>query len=431
MEKRLQKVYIENFKAYNKNDINLRGKNTIFIGENDSGKSSILEALDYFFNKDQLSSEYVRDLSKDVVIGVVVDNKYYKKVFSLKSSNYKFDDKKSDSFKELDKISYIYIPIDSNSIDKVISDLSLARIKGKISDELIEELCFIGQTSINEVIDTVDEDLMLVNNDIDTKLSGTISLKTEGAFKIQINSSGIPLVSRGSGFKKNLMLSLLTQKNYENTILGIDEIENSFSIESVKNLLSKIIKLFSQCLITTHSKTVIETRDIFEVYPILTENLDSLKELLLLLDKTDLKKYLLVEGKYDVSWITKALEHLGKLNEYIVIPSGGANNINHLNDQLTKAGKICHLIFDGDQNEETSLSKNIIEQYTPVNVINSMFGVNLEVIPEDKDDFFNSLVTDKLKKPSIKSQLSIWAEENLSKDNPLVNEIKIILEKQP
>lgn len=41
-------IYIKNFKAYERETITLN-KNNVLIGENDAGKSSVLQALDYFF----------------------------------------------------------------------------------------------------------------------------------------------------------------------------------------------------------------------------------------------------------------------------------------------------------------------------------------------------------------------------------------------
>lgn len=49
----IKAIFIKNFKAYEKSTINLF-ENNIFIGENDSGKSTILQAMDVFFNQDSI-----------------------------------------------------------------------------------------------------------------------------------------------------------------------------------------------------------------------------------------------------------------------------------------------------------------------------------------------------------------------------------------
>ena len=48
---KLEKVIIENFRSYkNRIEINIDDLN-VFVGRNDIGKSTILEALDIFFNE--------------------------------------------------------------------------------------------------------------------------------------------------------------------------------------------------------------------------------------------------------------------------------------------------------------------------------------------------------------------------------------------
>ena len=46
----LSQIYIKNFKAFEKETIPIE-KHNIIIGENDAGKSTILQALDIFFNQ--------------------------------------------------------------------------------------------------------------------------------------------------------------------------------------------------------------------------------------------------------------------------------------------------------------------------------------------------------------------------------------------
>ena len=47
-------------------------------------------------------------------------------------------------------------------------------------------------------------------------------------------------------------------------------------------------------------------------------------------DNTENKIYVLVEGPYDLNWVKTSINLLGKSNEFIVLPSGGCGNINHL-----------------------------------------------------------------------------------------------------
>ena len=58
-------------------------------------------------------------------------------------------------------------------------------------------------------------------------------------------------------------------------------------------------------------------------------------------DDTNNKDYVLVEGLYDLNWVKTAINILGKSNEYIVLPSGGCGNIQHLRRELESYNKKC------------------------------------------------------------------------------------------
>lgn len=146
MNNKIKSIYISNFKAYNDKNIPLVNKNSIFIGENDAGKSSILEALNYFFNEKQIPVEYVRDISKEVIIGIYINNIFYKKVFNGKS--FKLDEKKSDNTSTLSTISYIYIGLENNTIDNIIKEFSIAKIKSKIQGELENKINEISKKAV-------------------------------------------------------------------------------------------------------------------------------------------------------------------------------------------------------------------------------------------------------------------------------------------
>ena len=58
----IKSIFIKNFKAYEKETIKI-SKDNLLIGDNDSGKSTVLEALDIFFNKDNLKMIYFKTAS--------------------------------------------------------------------------------------------------------------------------------------------------------------------------------------------------------------------------------------------------------------------------------------------------------------------------------------------------------------------------------
>ncbi len=51
----IESIYIKNFKKFERTTIVIK-KHNLFIGENDSGKSTILQALDIFFNQEKLTN---------------------------------------------------------------------------------------------------------------------------------------------------------------------------------------------------------------------------------------------------------------------------------------------------------------------------------------------------------------------------------------
>ena len=94
-----------------------------------------------------------------------------------------------------------------------------------------------------------------------------------------------------------------------------------------------------------------------------------------------------------------------------------------------KLGKKCLCIADGDTNEEYKITKDCIELYTPLEVLNNMFNINLNRIPETKEDFFKEPIVNRERSAdTVKAKLSSKANIFLTQDNPLVDEIKIILE---
>lgn len=77
-------------------------------------------------------------------------------------------------------------------------------------------------------------------------------------------------------------------------------------------MIKKLQEKIGQTLITTHYPQIINARNEAYIYPIFSERNLSLIELLQLLDDTQNKNYILVEGLYDINWVKKAVQLLGK-----------------------------------------------------------------------------------------------------------------------
>lgn len=419
----ITQIYIKNFKAFEKNTIPIENHN-IIIGENDAGKSTILQALDIFFNQDKIDKSFVRDLTKPVEIGILFNKVFYKKIYN--SSSYKLTST-TDNISDLDLYKYIYIPISAYDPKGVIAQLSVSKAIEKTPKELLEQLKKISQSSIDDVIGSVDPKLLIINNE-QTNVIGEENFKYDAAIKYSITSNGIPIEARGSGFQKNLLYALLVGNNYSNVILGIDEIENSLSINNCSSIIRELQSKIGQTLVTTHSKSVLEVSNDSNIIPLYNGNYDNISKLLDALDKTNKKIYVLVEGKFDLPWYKRCLNLLGVSSDYLLLPAGGENNADALKKVLEELGKQCLIIKDGDTNSEHSIAKDCIELYTPLKNLNDILDLDLDDVPTDKNTFFSSTIIENVRnEDSVKRILANNVDAFLDVNNPLVNEVKELL----
>ena len=418
----ISQLFIKNFKAFEDISISLE-KDNIIIGENDSGKSTILQALDIFFNQEKIDKTFVRNSNEDVIIGIFINNEYYSKTYS--PSTFKLTNT-TDNINDLNDIKYIYIPVGAYNPQKLITELSIAKTLENTPNDLKAQLKTIAQESINSVIESIDPDLIVINGE-NSQPVGEENTNYEGALKFKVSTNGIPIEARGSGFQKNLMYSLLIGNTYNNVILGIDEIENSFSINNCSVLINTLQEKMMQTIFTTHSKQVLSAVNVDNIYPLLNGNNKTLSELLSSLDKTNNQTFLLIEGKFDLPWYRKAINLLGKQNDYLILPAGGHGSIDSLKEELENRGKQCIVIKDGDTNETQCILKECVELYTPYDVLNNLFNLNLTSTPTTKDDFFTKIAVERNPK-SVKKIISQNVNDFLTVDNDFVNEVKELLE---
>lgn len=423
----IEKIVIKNFKAYENEEIILNSCNNIFIGENDCGKSTILQALDAFFNSEKIDSKLVRNSEEDVIIGVLFNvnsnRNFVKKIF--KKRTYKLESVVGDF--DYSNLMYIYIPTNAPDVKKLINDLALSKTMQNISSDIKQSILDVAEISVGNVLATIDPNMIVV--DSTTNFAADSQLKLESAIKFDISTNGISLEGRGSGFHKNVVYALLTGGYYENVIIAIDEIENSLSINNAKTLLNIFKERFLQTLITTHSTSIVKVCDEYELYPILTNNAKTICELYSSLGG-DEAIYILVEGKTDISWVKKSVELSNVDGNFIVIPCGGHLNIPFTRQELESNGYICKIIKDGDSGDvENSLNLDCIELYTPIDIINVLFNLQLTELPREKTSFFDILKANdpNLSESYIKNMISAKVSSFLTIGNPIVNEIKNLI----
>lgn len=382
-------LFVKNYKAFQKENIPL-DKNTLLIGTNASGKTTVLEALDLFFN-DVFKYEYVRDKEKDVIIEIHVYDERYRKVY--KAPNYDIDYNSCiGKMYEINHIRFMYIPTKIDN-PKFLNDILTANLAQKPT---IEEL-----TRAVKVFDYIDGTLGNTNFDI---------FKIDTKYKMQVDK---PLHYTNQDYS-----SMISSITYSHLIIGIDNMERNF----IPAILKKNTEYMFQTIITTNDHNVIQNYNYF-VHPLYKGNIeDDFKVIKPLVKKQ--KKYLLVEGKYDVAWFEKGLKLLGKYDEYRVLPCGGYGNIEYVKEQLDKEGVTSLIITDGDTPMKDQLKREIIELYADIDYVNKRFRSSFKQMPQSKREFFKRIT---VKDHVVKKVLSSWAKNNLKRDSEFVKELETIL----
>ena len=387
----IEHIFIKNYKAFKKENVPL-DKNTLLIGSNSSGKTTILEALDLFFNN-QFHFDYVIDTSKDVVIELHIKEERYRKVY--KPPYYNIDFKKCiGDLYDINHIKYLYVP-KTIDIPKLLNDILTINLTDKIDSQKLGK--------VFKVSDYID---------------GTLGNSNYKLFNI--SSRYEMCIDEDLHFSKEDFTRIISNITYHHLIIGIDNFEDNFDIESLK----KITKFSYQTIFTTNDKKIVQKYDYYVSTLYKGNKIDDLDTIKKRLAETNNKTYLLVEGKYDVNWFETALRLLQKQNNYTVIPCGGSGNIAFVKEQLEKEGFKTLIIADGDTGKKGALKREIIEQYASVKFINERFHISLKKMPERKHIFFKQF---HVKDDVVKNVLSRWAKKNLTIQSEFVQEVDSLL----
>jgi|LGVE01.1.fsa_nt_gb predicted ATP-dependent endonuclease of OLD family len=387
----IEHIFIKNYKAFKKENIPL-DKNTLLIGSNSSGKTTVLEALDLFFNN-VFHYHYIIDKTKDVVVEIHINDDRYRKVFKAPGYNIDFSSCIGDMF-EINHIKYLYVP---KKIDnpKLLNDILTVNLTVKVSPE--------EQANIFKVSDYIDG---IIGN------SNYKLFKTSSKFEMNIDDNVV--------LNKDDYSRIISNITYQHLIIGIDNCEDNFDIDA----LNKITKYSYQTIFVTNDKQIVKNYNYYVSALYKGNKIDDLDTIKKRLNKEFNKTYLLVEGKYDVNWFETALKLLNKDSKYTVIPCGGSGNITYVKEQLVKEGFKTIVIMDGDTLKKGSLKRDVIEQYADVGYINNRFNLNLEFMPEKKHAFFKKFY---VKDDVVKNVLSRWAKKNLTLQNEFVQELDKLL----
>jgi hypothetical protein len=219
-------------------------------------------------------------------------------------------------------------------------------------------------------------------------------------------------------FTKKQYTKMLSNITHQRVIIGIDNVEDHFDLTSIQEMT----KYNYQTIFVTNDEHIASHFD-YSVVSLYKEDIkkefDTVRK-----QVSKSKKYILVEGKYDVAWFEKALHLLDLYDQYRVIPCGGFGNIVYVQEQLKKEGFVTLTVTDGDVNSSHSLQRDVIELYADPSYINKRFKTNFKELPSQKHLFFKAF---HVKDDVVKKVLSSWAKKHLDIHNPFVQELKTIL----
>ncbi len=383
-------IFIKNYRAFKKNTIVL-GNHTLLIGTHNSGKTSVLSALDVFFNH-TLERAHVRNKKHDVVIEINIDNIRYRKVFS--PPNYTFNAHKAiGDFTKIKHLTYLFFPEKPNPYEHFINQCAQLTLPIKTHQVQINSPLFFENKH-----HYYEKTLSYINYRLKTPLK--------------------------KATQKQQQVDLIDQLPLNHTIIGVDRLTNTFPHKAFQSVIEKTY----QTVMISNQKQVINTFD-HHIEPLykshIKEEIDTITETV---SKNYRKTFILVEGKYDVPWFEKALNLLGKTTQYRVLPCGGHGNIQFVHNQLQKADFKTIIITDGDlPNQGYVLKRDVIEMYAELDILTHRFNANFKTIPDTKKAFFKAIPH---RDDIVKEVLSSWARNHLHIDNPFVQELKDILSKQ-
>ena len=421
----LQSVFIQNFRAWENQTFTFNGEHAVFVGGNDSGKSSVLQALDCFFNREAIDSAYVRDPRKDVSIGIRYNGVTYKKTFSAQTLRVK-SRKPAALWHDIEAVHYIYLPANLKTTDTVLKELAEARADMLVPEELKKALAIVADRAIEQVLAGAGIE---VPPEPTAKVSAIPKVVPSRAIDFIVQTNGVPVAGNEIGHQKRLTYALLVGGKYRNVVLGVDDVERAFSSMDFETVIAGLESHIGQVLMTTHAGPVLRHKGVALTVPVGNNPGSGMAEVLKGLESEG-KSFLLVEGKYDLPWYKAAARLAGFGERLDILPAGGSN-LDELRRAMTRVGMKCVAIVDGDTAPDERVGKfalvrDCVELYTPDELLLDLFGI---VPPMDeKKAFFRGIqATRQASENGIKAAISEHIASYLDANSPFVVEVGDIL----
>lgn len=431
----IQGIYIKNFRAWRKGVFKLFGGHTVFLGDNDTGKTSILEALDYFFNHTKMDSTCYIDPHADVHIGVRVDGQEFRRIYDARTHEARLEEREDDpvDWDVVNALRYVYVPASGKSAARIAAELVAARAvelasQADVADALRAASCDAAGELLGEAVAGDDGDVarILLARAIDVDLG-----RIQRAFE-----------DTGRYSQWNRLLERMLETPHGNVILGIDDMEETLLVNGDAADVVALEKRVGQMLMTTKASELVTTDNDTAVYTVGGSPSPRIAEMIGQGARDD-ATFVFVEGQYDLPWFRKGLELLGIADTHPVLPGGGSN-VDVLLEEFRKLGFRSVLIRDGDMaskdNPEQgmySLHRDCIEMYAPRQLLLDCFG---QTATRKKEQFFRELGNSAgtsapdvrrskahFSPDDIKAILAERIGDYLTVDNPFVQELKDIL----
>ncbi len=266
----LTKIHIQNFRIHKNTNIFSEEKNIgnllVLVGKNDIGKSSILKALDVFFNEQEVGSDdFYPKNEEDILLSCQIENKVIEKVFKRNGDNETIEP-------ETQLPIYFYFDISNQSFFSEIEEYT------------IDDIILIVENQIKRYIKyNMDYDQDYIKEryqdiPIEDYAEELLNKWKELLEDFNHNSKHIPIGHRGAGVKKvcalyyHIMQSMM-RTNEIDYVFAIDEPELSLHPAQQRKMM-QILKRISenkeweniQIIIATHSPYIVNevnTKDIF------------------------------------------------------------------------------------------------------------------------------------------------------------------------
>lgn len=307
---KLTNVQIKKFRSIKNVSINISEINAL-VGENNSGKTAVLRALNCFFNFDEehiyfekhrhryapkSNTEIILTFenipNKDIYIDKIINNKLIlmlkyeyknnKYNFKYKTSSSKYINTDDEFIRKLKKdIDYVYIPANRSHEDLIWNRNSIFRkLLIDYSQKYTEKRDNISKQVKNVSIKLHDSILSKVENELTSLMlldecnSYKLSFEEDIDYSIflskvllKINDKGseLPITEYGSGIKSLTVIALyreLAKMQNTNIILGIEEPETNLHPQAQKKLIyfleEKRQDYEVQAIFTTHSTVIVD-----------------------------------------------------------------------------------------------------------------------------------------------------------------------------